>query len=59
MSKKKPKPVLPTLGAIIIFPSRMWEPGDNGWTSRPVLEHERLERKKLAEQLSARMEVSE
>ena len=68
--KKKPKqkPVLPTLGAVIVFPARMWEQhskylSDEStvtfWTSRPVTDAERKDRKLLADNLRSRMEVSE
>ena len=66
--KKNQKPVLPTLGAIIVFPARMWEPHTKClpdestmtfWTSRPVTEAERKDRKLLADNLRSRMEVSE
>ena len=49
--QEKPKPVYQSCN--IKFPERVWEPTDNGWTSKPVTAYDWESRRKLAEELNA------
>lgn len=55
MSKKqeKAKPVYQSCN--IKFPERVWEPTDNGWTSRPATASDYESRRAVAESLGAVM----
>ena len=58
MKRKPEKTAKPRLfGAHVTFPDRVWEPGENGWTSRPVTASDVAARKEVAKLLGVQEAV--